>query len=45
MKPFLELDLETWQRTLNLVLSGAFLCAQAAAWRMVEQGPAGASST
>jgi len=41
MAPFLELDLETWQRTLNLVLSGAFLCAQAAARRMVEQGRGG----
>ena len=39
--PFLNLDLETWQRTLNLVLSGAFLCAQAAARRMVEQGRGG----
>src|SRR5829696_1378924 len=33
--PFLDLDLGTWQRTLNLVLSGAFLCAQAAARRIV----------
>jgi NAD(P)-dependent dehydrogenase (short-subunit alcohol dehydrogenase family) len=41
MSPFLELDLETWQRTLNLVLTGAFLCAQAAARRMVEQGRGG----
>jgi NAD(P)-dependent dehydrogenase (short-subunit alcohol dehydrogenase family) len=41
MSPFLELDLETWQRTVNLVLSGAFLCAQAAARRMVEQGRGG----
>jgi NAD(P)-dependent dehydrogenase (short-subunit alcohol dehydrogenase family) len=41
MSPFLDLDLETWQRTLNLVLSGAFLCAQAAARRMVEQGRGG----
>ena len=41
MSPFLELDLETWQRTLNLVLSGAFLCGQAAARRMVEQGRGG----
>jgi NAD(P)-dependent dehydrogenase (short-subunit alcohol dehydrogenase family) len=39
--PFLNLDLETWQRTLNLVLSGAFLCAQYAARRMVEQGRGG----
>ena len=41
MSPFLELDLETWQSTINLVLSGAFLCAQAAARRMVEQGRGG----
>jgi len=41
MSPFLELDLETWQRTLNLVLNGAFLCTQAAARRMVEQGRGG----
>src|ERR671921_1421939 len=41
MSPFLELDLETWQRTLNLVLTGAFLCGQAAAKRMVEQGRGG----
>jgi NAD(P)-dependent dehydrogenase (short-subunit alcohol dehydrogenase family) len=41
MSPFLSLDLETWQRTLNLVLSGGFLCAQAAARQMVEQGRGG----
>ena len=41
MSPFLELDLDTWQRTLNLVLTGAFLCGQAAAKRMVEQGRGG----
>jgi NAD(P)-dependent dehydrogenase (short-subunit alcohol dehydrogenase family) len=41
MSPFLELDLETWQRTLNLVLSGAFLCGQKAARRMVDQGRGG----
>src|SRR3954451_3492732 len=39
--PFLELDLETWQRTLNLVLSGGFLCAQKAARVMVDQGRGG----
>ena len=39
--PFLELDLETWRRTLDLDLTGAFLCAQAAARRMVEQGRGG----
>ncbi len=41
MSPFLDLDLDTWQRTLNLVLTGAFLCGQAAAKRMVEQGRGG----
>jgi NAD(P)-dependent dehydrogenase (short-subunit alcohol dehydrogenase family) len=41
MSPFLELDLETWTRTLNLVLNGAFLCAQKAARRMAEQGRGG----
>jgi NAD(P)-dependent dehydrogenase (short-subunit alcohol dehydrogenase family) len=39
--PFLELDLETWERTIHLVLSGGFLCAQKAARRMVEQGRGG----
>jgi NAD(P)-dependent dehydrogenase (short-subunit alcohol dehydrogenase family) len=39
--PFLELDLPTWQRTLNIDLTGAFLCAQAAARRMVRQGGGG----
>ncbi|MDQ4041651.1 MAG: SDR family oxidoreductase [Actinomycetota bacterium] len=39
--PFLELDLATWQRTLNIDLTGAFLCAQAAARRMVRQGGGG----
>ncbi len=41
MSPFLELDLETWTRTLNLVLNGAFLCAQKAARRMVDHGRGG----
>ncbi len=41
MSPFLELDLETWTRTLNLVLNGAFLCAQKAARRMVDRGRGG----
>jgi NAD(P)-dependent dehydrogenase (short-subunit alcohol dehydrogenase family) len=41
MSPFLELDLETWDRTINLVLNGPFLCSQAAARRMVDQGRGG----
>jgi NAD(P)-dependent dehydrogenase (short-subunit alcohol dehydrogenase family) len=41
MSPFLELDLETWTRTHNLVLNGAFLCAQKAARHMVDQGRGG----
>ena len=41
MSPFLELDLDTWQHTINLVLTGAFLCGQKAARRMVEQGRGG----
>jgi NAD(P)-dependent dehydrogenase (short-subunit alcohol dehydrogenase family) len=40
--PFLELDLETWRRVLDLDLTGAFLCAQAAARRMVDAGTGGA---
>jgi NAD(P)-dependent dehydrogenase (short-subunit alcohol dehydrogenase family) len=39
--PFLELDLETWRRVLDVDLTGAFLCAQAAARRMVDQGRGG----
>lgn len=39
--PFLELDLDTWRRTLDLDLTGAFLCAQAAARRMVAAGAGG----
>ena len=38
---FLDLDLETWLRTLNTNLSGAFVCLQAAARRMVRQGRGG----
>jgi NAD(P)-dependent dehydrogenase (short-subunit alcohol dehydrogenase family) len=41
MSPFLELDLDTWQRTVNLVLTGPFLCGQIAARKMVEQGRGG----
>ena len=39
--PFLELDLETWQETLDVNLTGAFLAAQAAARIMVSQGRGG----
>src|SRR4051794_35643913 len=39
--PFLELDLETWRRVLDVDLTGAFLCAQAAARLMVDQGRGG----
>ncbi len=39
--PFLELDLETWRRVHDVDLTGAFLCAQAAARRMVAQGRGG----
>jgi NAD(P)-dependent dehydrogenase (short-subunit alcohol dehydrogenase family) len=41
--PFLEVGLEAWQRTLDIDLTGAFLCAQAAARRMVAAGGAGKS--
>jgi NAD(P)-dependent dehydrogenase (short-subunit alcohol dehydrogenase family) len=39
--PFLELDLETFRRALDLDLVAPFLCAQRAARRMVEQGRGG----
>lgn len=39
--PFLELPLDTWQHVLNVDLTGAFLCAQEAARRMVEAGRGG----
>lgn len=40
--PFLELDLETWRRVLDVDLTGAFLCVQAAARRIVAAGRGGA---
>jgi NAD(P)-dependent dehydrogenase (short-subunit alcohol dehydrogenase family) len=39
--PFLELPLATWRRVLDIDLTGAFLCAQAAARRMVDAGNGG----
>jgi NAD(P)-dependent dehydrogenase (short-subunit alcohol dehydrogenase family) len=39
--PFLETDLETFQRVVNLTLVNPFLCGQRAARRMVEQGRGG----
>ncbi|MEA2227244.1 MAG: hypothetical protein QOF04_874, partial [Solirubrobacteraceae bacterium] len=39
--PFLEVDLETWRHVVDVDLTGAFLCAQAAARRMVAAGRGG----
>jgi len=39
--PFLEIPLEVWSRTIAIDLTGPFLCAQAAARRMVSQGGSG----
>jgi NAD(P)-dependent dehydrogenase (short-subunit alcohol dehydrogenase family) len=39
--PFLELDYDDWTHTLDVDLNGAFLCAQRAARKMVEQGGGG----
>jgi NAD(P)-dependent dehydrogenase (short-subunit alcohol dehydrogenase family) len=39
--PFLEVDLDTWRRVLEVDLTGAFLCAQAAARRMAAAGRGG----
>ncbi|MBT2512514.1 SDR family oxidoreductase [Arthrobacter sp. ISL-30] len=38
---FLDLDLATWNQTLDTNLNGAFVCIQAAAKRMVEAGRGG----
>lgn len=40
-KPFLEIDPETWYRTMDVSLNGFFLCSQAAAKEMVKQGQGG----
>ncbi len=38
LEPFLEFQSETWQRFLDVHLSGSFYCGQAAAWHMVNSG-------
>jgi NAD(P)-dependent dehydrogenase (short-subunit alcohol dehydrogenase family) len=40
----IELSFEDWRETLSVDLDGAFLCAQRAARRMIEQGHGAASS-
>jgi NAD(P)-dependent dehydrogenase (short-subunit alcohol dehydrogenase family) len=37
-RPFLETSLEEWNRLINVVLTGTFVCSQAAAGVMVRQG-------
>jgi glucose 1-dehydrogenase len=39
--PFVDLPLELWERTIAVNLTGPFLCAQAAARRMIKQGQGG----
>jgi hypothetical protein len=39
--PFLEVPLEEWRRVIDVDLTGAFLCAQEAARRMVDAGRGG----
>jgi NAD(P)-dependent dehydrogenase (short-subunit alcohol dehydrogenase family) len=39
--PFLETSLDDWQRVLDVNLTGAFVCGQAAARHMVRQGRGG----
>ncbi len=41
LSPFLEQDFDDWRRVLDVNLSGAFLCSQRAARRMVEAGRGG----
>jgi NAD(P)-dependent dehydrogenase (short-subunit alcohol dehydrogenase family) len=39
--PFLDVELDDWRRVLEVDLTGAFLCAQTAARRLVAQGRGG----
>ncbi len=39
--PFLEMTEEFWDRTINVNLTGAMLCMQAAAKQMIDQGEGG----
>ncbi|HEU4975516.1 MAG TPA: SDR family oxidoreductase [Baekduia sp.] len=39
--PFVDVELDRWRHVLDVDLTGAFLCAQAAARRMVAQGRGG----
>lgn len=39
--PVMEMSLETWQRSLDINLTGAFQCTQAVAARMIEAGQGG----
>jgi NAD(P)-dependent dehydrogenase (short-subunit alcohol dehydrogenase family) len=41
MIPFLETDLETFRRVIDVNLTGVFLCTRAAARRMIDQGRGG----
>ncbi len=41
IKPFLELDEATWDRTFAVNAKGVYLCAQAAARQMIRQGTGG----
>jgi NAD(P)-dependent dehydrogenase (short-subunit alcohol dehydrogenase family) len=41
IKPFLELDEATWERTFAVNAKGVYLCAQAAARQMIRQGTGG----
>src|SRR2546423_5867011 len=40
-EPFTEQSFEDWRRVLSVNLDGPFLCSQAAARRMIEQGRGG----
>ncbi len=39
--PFVEMELEEWRGVIEVNLTGAFMCAQAAARRMIDQGRGG----